>query len=38
MLSAGISALVQAAKMQDYDQIADKIKQLVPEYIRGNNA
>jgi FlaA1/EpsC-like NDP-sugar epimerase len=37
-LSAGISALVQAAEMQDYDQIADKIKQLVPEYIGANNA
>jgi FlaA1/EpsC-like NDP-sugar epimerase len=37
-LVAGISALVQAAEMQDYDQIADKIKQLVPEYMGGNNA
>jgi FlaA1/EpsC-like NDP-sugar epimerase len=36
-LRAGINELVNIAKTQNYDEIVRKIKELVPEYIGGNN-
>ena len=36
-LHAAIRELVTIAKSQDHNEIARKIKQLVPEYTGGNN-
>ncbi|HUW17922.1 MAG TPA: nucleoside-diphosphate sugar epimerase/dehydratase [Sedimentisphaerales bacterium] len=36
-LRTGISELVKAAQTQNHGEIAMKIRQLVPEYIGGNN-
>ena len=36
-LRAGINELVSVAQKQDYNEIVEKIKQLVPEYIGANN-
>jgi len=37
-LRTGISELVDIAKTQNYSEISQKIKELVPEYIGGNPA
>jgi FlaA1/EpsC-like NDP-sugar epimerase len=37
-LRAGINELVLTAKEQNHDQMAQKIKQLVPEYSLGNSS
>lgn len=36
-LRAGIKELVEIASTQNYNEIVQKIKELVPEYIGGNN-
>jgi len=36
-LRAGINELITVAGTQNYSQIVEKIKELVPEYIGGNN-
>jgi len=36
-LRAGINEMVTVAQKQDYNEIVEKIKQLVPEYIGANN-
>ncbi len=36
-LHAGINELISVAKTQSYDEIVNKIKELVPEYIGENN-
>ncbi len=37
-LRAGINELATIAQTQNYDEIVGKIKELVPEYIGGNNS
>jgi FlaA1/EpsC-like NDP-sugar epimerase len=36
-VQAGINELVNSAKKQEYDEIIQKIKELVPEYTGGDN-
>jgi hypothetical protein len=36
-LHTAIDGLVNSAKTQDHNLIVQKIKELVPEYIGGNN-
>ena len=36
-LRRGIGELIEIAKVQNHSEIVRKIKELVPEYIGGNN-
>jgi hypothetical protein len=36
-LRGGINELIEVAKSQNHEQIIEKIKKLVPEYVGGNN-